>query len=318
MQKSVLSVDLGGTKILIGEVSLDGEVLGTRVYPSTVISQPQAFEAITAGLRDYIDHVGLQGEPQAVGIGVVGRVDTESGVWLEIDPGRSQAIDVAGRIRELFGLPCAIGNDVYCATMAEQKWGCGRYSDNFIYMNIGTGIAAGCVVDSEPIIGKHFNAGEVGHHVADYDSDIQCVCGRKGCVELLASGLGLHNRIVALKPAYPDSKVVIPEEGRVDVADLFALYDEGDQLCVVVLDTALQAVAETIMNMVRFSDPDTIVLGGGVVSGHWFIDKLQTRLEPKTMRFVLNGVKKTDLQEGLIGLKGAALLGMDLTCKHQI
>lgn len=310
MEKSVLAVDLGGTKILIGEVSLDGEVLGSKAYASTVVSQAQAFETIAAGLGDYIKQVGLQREAAVIGIGVVGRVNTNEGIWLEIDPSRSQPIELAQKIGELFAMPCIIGNDVYCATLAEQKWGCGIYSDNFIYMNIGTGIAARCVVNGKPIIGRHFNAGEVGHHVVDCNSDIQCICGRKGCVELLASGLGMHNRIVALKPSYPDSSIVIPNEGRVGVEEIFAGYDHGDPLCTEVVDTALQAVAETIMNMVRFSDPDTIVLGGGVVSGSWFIDKLQSRLQSKTMRFVTNGVKKTVIDEAYIGLKGAAWLAM--------
>ncbi|TXK84616.1 ROK family protein [Paenibacillus sp. N3.4] len=318
MRGSVLSVDLGGTKILIGEVSVEGEVLRSRVYPSTVTSQQQAFEAIVSGLRDYIESVGLLYEPIAIGIGVVGRVDTANGTWLEIDPKKSQAIKVAKKIQDLFSLPCAIGNDVYCATLAEKKWGCGRFSDNFIYMNIGTGIAAGCVIDGDLVVGRHFNAGEVGHHVADYDSDIQCVCGRKGCVELLASGLGIHNRIVALKPGYPTSRVIIPDQGRIEVAELFKLYDQEDPLVIAVIDAALQAVAETIMNMVRFSDPDTIILGGGVTSGTWFIKELQKRLEPNTMRFVLNGVRKTTIEDGLIGLKGAALLGTDLACKHEV
>ncbi|MFF2483484.1 ROK family protein [Paenibacillus sp. NPDC058071] len=310
MEKSVLAIDLGGTKILIGEVSLDGEVLGSKVYESTVVSQEQAFETLTAALEDYIKEVGLQREAAAIGIGVVGRVNTSEGVWLEIDPSRSRPIELARKIGELFALPCTIGNDVYCATLAEQEWGCGTYSDNFLYMNIGTGIAARSVVNGEPIIGGHFNAGEVGHHVVDNNSDVQCVCGRKGCVEPLASGLGMHNRIVALKPSYPDSVIVIPNEGRVGVEEIFAGYDQGDQLCTEVVDTALQAVADTIMNMVRFSDPDTVVLGGGVVSGNWFVDKLQSRLQAKTMRFVINGVKKSTIDEDFIGLKGASRLAI--------
>ncbi|WP_239618384.1 ROK family protein [Cohnella mopanensis] len=310
MEKSVLAVDLGGTKILIGEVSLDGEVLGSKVYASTVVSQDQVFETIAASLRDYIKHVGLQREAAAIGIGVVGRVNTSEGIWLEIDTSRSQPIELAQKISELFAMPCTIGNDVYSATLAEQKWGCGTYSNNFIYMNIGTGIAARSVVNGEPIIGGHFNAGEVGHHVVDYDSDVQCICGRKGCVELLASGLGMHNRIVALKPSYPDSAIVIPNEGRVGVEEIFTGYDHGDPLCTEVVDTALQAVAETIMNMVRFSDPDTVVLGGGVVNGSWFIDKLQPRLQAKTMRFVTNGVRKSVIDEAFIGLKGAAWMAI--------
>jgi len=316
MEKSVLAVDLGGTKILIGEVSLDGDVLGSKVYASTVVSQGQAFEAITASLRDYIEQVGLCNEAVAIGIGVVGRVNTREGIWLEIDPSRSQPIELAQKISQLFAMPCTIGNDVYCAALAEQRWGCGSYSNNFIYMNIGTGIAARSIVNGEPIIGRHFNAGEVGHHVADYDSDISCICGRKGCVELLASGLGMHNRIVALKPSYPDSAIVIPSEGRVGVEEIFRGYDHGDPLCIEVVDTALQAVAATIMNMVRFSDPDTIILGGGVVNGSWFMDKLQPRLQGKTMRFVINGVKKTAIDEAVIGLKGAAWLAIRTVSEH--
>jgi glucokinase len=308
--RTVLGVDLGGTKILIGELTLTGEVLSQKSYTSTVVSQKDATQCIKECLHDFLSTIPLIGQVQAIGIGVVGRVDRKRGIWIEIHPELSQQIDLAKEIESEFHWPCYIGNDVYCATLSEKIYGIGQETDDFIYLNIGTGIAARCVINGQIIEGKNFDAGEVGHMVVDMNSDVECVCGNKGCVETLASGLGLHNRVMELIEQYPHSCIQKKESGRIGAIELFEGYDQNDELCKIVVDRALKAVAITIMNLIRVSDPDAIVLGGGVGSSYWFIEHLLMLMNAKTTRFITKGIQKTKQEAKTIGLKGAALLAI--------
>ncbi|RXZ79956.1 ROK family protein [Paenibacillaceae bacterium] len=308
---SVLAVDLGGTKILVGEVTPEGDVLHTKSYASDTSSQAAALSAIENAIQDYRSTQPLIArELIAVGIGVVGRVDRRQGVWMEIEPGKSVPLDVSTAIEKAIHLPCGIDNDVACATNAERMYGWGKVTDDFVYYNIGTGIAAGVVARGHYIEGKNFNAGEIGHMVVSLDSDVVCGCGRKGCVERIASGLGMHERIVALRPQYEHTSLVIETGKPVPMSHLFEEAQQGDKLSLRIVEEAARAVAASIMNLVRVTDPDTFVLGGSIGCNDYFYEKITAYLNPRTMRFVANGLVKTKLGAGEAGLIGAALTGL--------
>jgi glucokinase len=308
MQETVLAVDLGGTKILVGEVTKDGEIIASKKYPSDTSNQRTATEKIKSAIADYLEEHPSTRQITGVGVCVVGRVDTEKGEWLEIYPGLSERLFLAQEIETAFGFPCSITNDVSSAAIAENQLGIGRKTDHFIYINIGTGIAARVVSQGKIISGGHFNAGEVGHMVVDITSQEECPCGRKGCVELFASGLGMHKQALNAHWRYPETILDIRKERRVGFDELMKAYEKKDGLARYVVDLALKSAAALTMNLVRVSDPEAIVFGGGVMSNSWFLEKMVTFLNPKTIRFVTKGVTITTLDPQTIALKGAALL----------
>ena len=308
MTQTVLAVDLGGTKILIGEVTPAGEILTSEKYPSTVVDQRSATEKIKAAIKNYLQQNSIQGDLIGIGMCVVGRVDTDRGQWMEIHPGLSDPIFLADEITQTFQLPCWITNDVSGAALAESILGIGQETGNFVYINIGTGIAARVVADHQLIKGGNFNAGEVGHMVVDMRSDDLCTCGRKGCVELFASGLGMHNQTVKFAPDYPNTMLTIEEGKRVTFQELIGAYEANDPLARKVVDQALQAVAALTMNLIRVSDPEAIIFGGGVMNDGWFLNHLVTFLNAKTIRFITKGMRVTTLNPNEVALKGAATL----------
>lgn len=310
--ETVIGVDLGGTKILIGEVTMDGQVLSQKTYSSDVTSQKQALQCIINSLHDFMNTKTPLGNIKAIGIGLVGRINRHRGEWIEIHPDLSHLINVRDIIEEEFHLKCYVGNDVYCASLSELYYGIGQKYQNFVYINIGTGIAARMIIDGKIIEGAHFDAGEVGHMSVDINSHISCVCGNHGCVESLASGLGLHQCTLELIDQYPGSCIQKPKHGRISAFDLFRGYDQNDKLCHIVLERAFQSVAAMIMNLVRICDPEAIVLGGSIGGSEWFISHVNDYLNPKTMRFVVDGIQRSSQDVETIGLKGAALLAKEV------
>lgn len=311
--KTYIGVDLGGTKLLIGEVDASGKILRTKKYPSGRLNQVQALALIQKGLDDFLAERTPGCAAQAIGVGMVGRIDSKAGIWYEISPDRKETVEIGKILAQRYGMPCFVDNDVRSATKAELLFGCGRSSRDLIYINIGTGIAAGFVSGGHLITGGHCNAGEVGHTSSGLDLRVPCECGRTDCVEPVASGLGFDRCGRLLAPAYPDTLLTIPPEGRISVAEVFRLYGQ-DPLCRVLTDNAAAAIANLIMNLVRFNDPDTVVLGGGVMSDGFLYHKVMEKLNPYTIRYVTNGVMLTALDPGYIGLLGAcsnAITGME-------
>ncbi|MCC8199511.1 MAG: ROK family protein [Tannerellaceae bacterium] len=311
--ETYLALDLGGTKLLIGEMDRHGNILKYKKYDTGYFNQPAALEFIKKSLDDYIATVGwVDKKPRAIGVGLIGRVDPRQGIWLQIDPKRTDPIHLAKELSGIYDMPCYIDNDVKSATWAAQLFGFGQISENFIYINVGTGIAAGFVVNGKQIRGSHFNAGEVGHTQVGVNIGIPCGCGRMDCVELIASGIGFDRFARLLKDQYP-TQLHIPEDlaDRVEVKEVFNLSRKGDPLCSRLVENASQALANLIMNLVRVSDPDTVVLGGGIVSDGYIHTKVVEKLNPTTIHFVKNGVVLTKLNPDFIGLIGAGAVAMN-------
>lgn len=312
--ETYLGLDFGGTKLLIGEIDPHGNILRYKKYDSVSFSQRAATAMMKESLDDYMKNVGwVGGKPVAMGVGLIGRADPNEGIWYQIDPNRTQQISLAKELGETVGIPCRIDNDVKSATRAERVWGVGQYSKNFVYINVGTGIAVGTVVNGRQIRGSHFNAGEAGHMTVGVHAGIRCGCGRMDCVETIASGSGIDLCARHLSSKYATSLPIPPDESkRVDVKMVVDLSLQGDPLCSVLVDNAAQGIANLIMNMVRITDPDTVVLGGSIVANEYMFERILGNLNQNTMRFVTNGVVITKLNPQFIGLLGAAAVAMNM------
>ncbi|MBC2261162.1 ROK family protein [Listeria sp. FSL L7-0091] len=312
IQESVIGIDLGGTKILIGEVTKDGEVLHSKSYPSNTENQAKAVEVLLNALDDYSENIGFIATKQVgIGVGLVGRVNYKAGIWLEIEPGKTNPTPLAEILETKTGLPVRLGNDVVCATMAEKQFGWGRETNDFIYLNVGTGLAAGFVVDGRITQGGHFNAGEIGHAVVDIHSDVLCGCGRRGCVERLASGLGIKEEALRHLNEYPTSLLA---DNKAELTGKMVLHaaEQKDKLAEKIIDNATLQLANLIMNMVRTTDPECVILGGGVTRNELFFQKILANLQSNTIRFVTKGVVRSQLEKDKVGLIGAAVIGMRL------
>ena len=305
-QNTYLSLDFGGTKLLIGELDDNGTILNYKKYDTGYVDQVQALNIIQNSVDDYINNVGwaTRKQPVAMGIGLIGRVDNDNGIWFQIDPKRNHSLEVAGFLSEKYGIPCYIDNDVKSAAKAEKWLGQGNDSDNFIYLNVGTGIAAATVVNGKVLRGGHNNSGEVGHTSVGVNTGIRCGCGRIDCVELIASGIGFDKQARLLKNDY-NTGLILPEKEPVDVREIYTLAKQGDQLCMHLVEQASTALAYLIMNLVRMTDPELVVLGGGIVSEDYFFQKVLEKLNQTTIRFVTKGIVLTKLNPRLAGLIGA-------------
>lgn len=305
--KTYLGMDFGGTKLLIGEVDTQGTVLRSKRYATGYTKQADAIRALLEAIRDYKGDVGFAGEPAAAGVGIVGIVDNQRGEWISMghEPEGPPA-PLAHMVSQELGIPCGIDNDVRSATTAEQLLGQGRYSRNFIYLNVGTGLAAGFVVDGQILRGAHMNAGEIGHMVIDLSDQSPCVCGRTGCVENRVSGIGFTRQAQARGL----NELMTQVGGRADVRRLFVRAETGDPDCREMIAYGARAIACVIMDLVRVTDPDTIIYGGGIIGDTRFLHMVEKELEPSIMRGVTRGLVASSFAPQYAGLLGAASLGM--------
>lgn len=158
-----------------------------------------------------------------------------------------------------------VDNDGNLAALGEWRFGAGRGARNMWMVTLGTGIGGGHVLDGRVQRGVNGFAGEIGHMVVNPDGP-RCTCGRKGCWEVYASGRGLG----MLASGEPGESVI--QRAR-----------NGDADAVTVLEAWARWVAVGLSNLTNVSDPDVIVIGGGVseaadavmpIIKRWFVELL--------------------------------------------
>lgn len=307
--ESYIGIDYGGTKLLIGEVDGEGRLLSSMRFETGKRNQGEIAGHLMECLKAYKEKTSFEGRVLGAGVGIIGISDYREGIWRSMNHEPGEDIPLASMVSEVLGVPAAVDNDVRSATAAELLWGCGKYSRDFIYLSVGTGLAAGMVVDGRIIRGANQNAGEIGHTTVRGSGDKICLCGRHGCAELSASGSGISGNVKDWMDGYSTELVLEKEDKPVDAREVFRLARKGDALCKKAADTAAAALAEVIGNLVRTTDPDTAVLGGGIMQDEWFFQQVKERLHPVTIRGVKNGIRLSELKPGQAGVIGAAAVG---------
>ena len=253
----VVGIDLGGTKIRLGLVSPEDQIIALRQVPTHGEEGPAAVVERMGVLIEELAREVPSGESlRSVGICTPGPVDIESGYLL--DPPNLQGLHhmpLRRMLAERTGLPVVVEHDAKAAGLGDFYFGAGRGSRSMVYVVVGTGVGAAVIVDGELFRGDHNAAGEIGHTTIDRKGEL-CSCGSRGCVETFMSGpwLARHYQRMA---GLPDSESVTGS----DVAQRAAA---GDPVALEVMDQAGCALGTAIATMGMVLDVDLYVIGGSV------------------------------------------------------
>jgi glucokinase len=282
----VIGVDVGGTKVAAGFVDSDGEIMQhTRTPMNPIGSADEGLAAVTSAIDALVKlRPEARGAVERIGICAPGPLDPQTGVVLNppnVPCWRN--FPLAAEISRRYGGLVKIDNDANAAGLAEGLWGAGRGYKNVFYASIGTGIGTGVLFDGRIYHGRTGAAAEGGHLCIDYNGP-RCGCGKKGCIEVLASGTaigkkararlaeGTERKSAMLDLAGGDTNAVTSEI----VGQAYAL---GDPLAKEVLLETVELLAVWLGNIVDLLEPDVMIIGGGVAAMlSPFFDEIRKRL----------------------------------------
>jgi glucokinase len=257
--------DIGGTTIAVRLAEADTLASVGRSVVATVRHEPdragrQVVDAIAVACREA--GVSLE-QVVAVGIGVPGQVDGDAGtVSHAVNLGWAQ-VHLAADVSAILGVPCTLDNDVRAAAegvRAQRMLGDAR---DFLYLSVGTGIAAGVVIDDVVRHGAHQLGGEVGHLIV-VPGGPRCACGQRGCLESIASGPAIAAHARELVAAGAPSSLAGAEP--ITAADVFAASEAGDRVARTAVDRGAHAMAHALHLMGVVLDLPLVAIGGGVTA----------------------------------------------------
>ncbi|HEL2401573.1 TPA: ROK family glucokinase [Streptococcus suis] len=279
MSKKIIGIDLGGTSVKLAILTTEGEIQekwsiktnilddGSHIVPDIIESILHRFETHGLTKEDFL----------GVGMGSPGVVDSEAGTVIGAYNLNWKTLQlVKEQFEAALGLPFFIDNDANVAALGEQWVGAGNNNPNVVFMTLGTGVGGGVIAAGNLIRGVKGAGGELGHITVDFDEPFACTCGKKGCLETVASATGIVN----LSRRYADQyagdaklKQMIDDGQDVTAKDVFDLAKEGDDLALIVYRHFSEYLGVACANIAAVLNPAYIVLGGGVsAAGDFLLD----------------------------------------------
>lgn len=264
--KKYVSIDIGGTAIKHGIIDGNADILVKGKMPTEAQKGgPGIMEKAVRIIERYRKDYELSG----ICISTAGMVDVEKG---EIFYSAPLIPDYAGtkikeELEKRFSIPCEVENDVNCAGLAENVSGAAKGSRITLCLTIGTGIGGCILIDGEVFHGFGGSACEIGYMYMD-GSDFQTL----GAASILT-------KKVAAKKRRPQEEW--------NGYRIFEAAKQGDTVCLEAIDEMTDVLGKGIANICYVLNPETVVLGGGVMAQEEF---LKPRIQESIRRYLISDI----------------------------
>ncbi|MDN4593362.1 ROK family protein [Polycladomyces subterraneus] len=318
MKSLYVGIDLGGTKIAGALVDRDGSLL-RRIRLETRAEQgPQpVIDRLVEAVIQLTD--GVRSSVKGVGVAAPGPLDSRSGVVFS-PPNLPGWMDVPLRqvLEDRLGIPVKLENDANAAAWGEYWFGAGQRKGTMIYLTVSTGVGSGLVLDGRLFRGENTFAGEIGHTIVDPEGP-PCGCGRKGCLESLASGTAIAKFGQNTDPSSLIHSLAMEDGGLVRAEHVFEAYRMGDAQAEIIIRQTVLYLAIGLSNLIHIFNPGKIVVGGGVSrAGDMLFPLLREQLESYLMAPFRGTCEVVPASLGEdAGVLGAAALWTDSSRKSE-
>ncbi len=239
-RRHIIGVDVGATNARAGLVRHQqlGEVSSIRINPHG--SAEEVLDQI-CGLIDRTKQPSVDG----VGIGVPSVVDIEKGIVYDVQNIPSwQEVPLKAVLEDRYSIPVLVNNDANCFVLGEKHFGKAVGYRSIIGLIMGTGFAAGIIVDGRVYPGKNCGAGEFGM-IPYLESIYEHYC----------------------------SGQFFPRHVAQSGAEVFRRAAEGDGEAVKVFEEFGEHVGQGIKTILYAYDPEIIILGGSVRKAFRFFEE---------------------------------------------
>ena len=307
-----IGIDLGGTKIEAIVINEAGdEIARERIdtpkhdYKGTLEAIGQIVETVEKKIAEPNNH-----RRATVGLGIPGSIKKHTKVVQNSNSTWIIGKNIKKDVEKILGRPVRVANDANCFTMSETKDGAGLGYGLVFGVILGTGVGGGISFENKIWNGPNSIAGEWGHNPIPWADDhinntisteIECYCGKKGCIETFLSGAGLVKTYNDLGVKISASTITTPEL-------IVKKFEDGDKVAQKCLEIYASRLARSLAYVINLVDPGAIILGGGLSN----ISYLYATVPELLKRWVFTSELSTPLlknQHGdSSGVRGAAWL----------
>lgn len=259
MEKKVLAIDIGGSKMLAGIVrvfekknsqkELDFEILSTEGESLPAEMTEDGILAEIQKLSEKVLKNVSMDEIESVGVTIPGLADER--VWIYAPFSGIQNFQIVDALEKMFQKSIFIENDVNACAIAEGIFGACRNVRDFIWLTISNGIGGGIVLDGKIYRGARGFSGEFGHLNVVKDGEL-CGCGKRGCLEAECAGPGISRFYAHLTSE------------NVPAAEIAKRAEAGETAALAAFEREGKVLGNALANAANILNPEKIIIGGGV------------------------------------------------------
>ena len=312
-----VGIDIGGTNVEIGILNAQGDILGKEsIKTESKKGAEDTFNRIWNKTKELAEKLKIKVEDiEAIGLGIPGPVVNNSVVKIAANFSWNNDFPAKDLMEKVTGKPVKVGNDVKVIALGETLFGAGKGYKNSITIPIGTGIAAGIIIDGKILEGAGGAAGEFGHVVVNKEG-YKCGCGLTGCLETYCSATGIvreGRRRLELDKNNALYEVIGGDLEKLEAKHIFDLAKKGDKFSSEIVDFFCEKLAEGVGMLLNIINPEIIIFTGGVArAGEIIIDGVKKHLPKYALGMTMENLIFTfgKLEEEA-GIKGAAALVMN-------
>ena len=302
--KYAIGIDIGGTITKIGLVSQDGKCIKKTSFRTKGFNN---FSDYVNELNNSINKISSDDlDISGIGIGAPnasknGTIETPANLkW----KGKLNLIE---KLKEENKLPIYLSNDANCAAVGEMMYGNAKLLNDFIVITLGTGLGSGIVSNGMLVEGSDGFAAELGHYSINNMGRLTGL-GVQGGLEAYVSATGIKRTIMYMLSRYMDDSVFRNiSYNDLHGEDITKAAEKNDSIAIKTFEYTGKILGEALSNFVSFTQPQAIILTGGLVhSGKWIIEPTKKSFEKNLLPFYKGKVKL--LISGLED-KDSAILG---------
>lgn len=272
----VIAVDIGGTSLRVALADRQGNILARWGALTKRISSPEmVIEQIDEGVKHLVRETGVSRRSLlAIAAGAPGVTDRENGVVFATSYlGGWKNVPLRSLLQSALHVPALVENDVKLAAVGEHWRGVARGVRDFVFLAIGTGIAAGIFVNGELLHGPEWTAGEVGYLIVPGTPEAPTGRNTPGSLESTIGGEGIRENWMRSR----NGEEVLDS---VTATDIFRLAMKGNSGAQGVLEESARILAYAVYNISAVLNSALFVLGGGVGTSEPLLAATRRILEP--------------------------------------
>lgn len=263
----IITIDLGGTKILSALLNSKNEIVGRVKQPTDSTQGPDFIvECIVESIQKLFTNFNVSEKNiKAISMGVPGTVNPISGILSNAPNLGIKDFNIKGELQKSFDIPVLLENDVNLAALGIKKYEFDDKVNNMLVVFVGTGIGGALLLDGNIYRGSNFFAGEIGHMLVSSKGELSGSKKSKS-FEMLASRTAIVNRINNELANGTESNILEFIKGnKIKSSALAKSVESGDKLVIKEIKRASKIIGSVLGSITTLLNIDTIVLGGGVV-----------------------------------------------------
>ncbi|WP_265165347.1 ROK family protein [Salinimicrobium tongyeongense] len=208
-----------------------------------------------------------------IGISMPGLVSSKEGRNFTYFIKEEESESLEDILERKFNKPIFILNDAKSACVAESNFGMATNRDNVLVISMDWGIGLGVIIDGKVYEGSSGFAGEFGH-IPLVDDGQLCHCGKRGCLETVASGLALTRMAQeGIKAGESTSLNLLSEEDlkNLQPEKIIEAANMGDQFSINILSKVGINLGKGLAILIQLFNPELIILEGKFAKASQFI-----------------------------------------------